>query len=432
MAIRQRARRACIGVCIALGAQAHLALAQSDNTTTSVDSSPTNSRSFGQPYGECGLWYGSSTRNLDGQNNVASGSCSLSLRPRLSSEVRVGLNVRSGWHDQLSANTSDSRFREAYLDWDNGVTTLRMGRQIISWGRADSLNPTDKLDPKNFTLLVSDDDGQRQGMDALNLRHSLDASWSLTAVAAKFSPHLMPRGSLPTTITPANPPGRAEWALKLDHSGQGFDGSLSYFDGFERAERYRLDLSNPGAPWFRGNFDHARSLGTDFAFATDIFTWRGEFSHTALQTECWACDPARRRESRAVVGGDVELPSGINFNLQYFFTRHHDFVGPASVPDALRPLQAARNLLNREFAGVERGVTMRLSDRLLNDKLKWEISAVADTTGNSWLIRPRVSYAFGDHLKWTLGMDLFEGDARSYFGSLAQNRLAFTVLSLVF
>lgn len=346
--------------------------------------------------------------------------------------MRVGLNVRSGWHDDLGADTTTNRFREAYLDWDNGVTALRMGRQIISWGRADSLNPTDKLDPKNFTLLVSDDDGQRQGIDAMNLRHSLDANWSLTTVVAQFSPHVMPAGSLPAALVPANSPSRAEWALKLDHSGQGVDGSLSYFDGFERAERYSVDLSNPAMPIFRGNFDRAQSLGIDFAFATAMFTWRGEFSHTNLQAECLTCDSTNRRVSRAVMGGDMELPSGLNVNLQYFFTQHHDFADPASVPDAMRPLQAGRNLLNREFAVVERGVTMRLSDRLLNDKLKWEISAVADTTGNSWLIRPRVSYAFGDHLKLTLGLDLFEGDAQSYFGSLAQNRLAFAVLSLVF
>jgi hypothetical protein len=430
--IQHRARRLCYSVGIALLAQVQLALAQSEDGAMSGGAPPNNSIGYGLPYGECGVWYSSSTRNLDGKNNVASGTCTLSLRPRLSSEMIVGLNLRAGWHDQLSADTNNNRFREAFLDWDNGITALRIGRQIISWGRADSLNPTDKLDPKNLTLLVSDDDGQRQGIDALNLRHSLDINWAITAVVAQFSPNVMPSGSLPNNIVPANSPGRAEWALKLDHSGQGIDGSLSYFDGFERAERYSVDLSNPATPLFRGDYEHAQSVGADFAFSTSGFTWRGEFSHTTLQPECLACDTSRRRVSRAVMGGDVELLSGVNFNLQYFFTQNHDFVDPASVLDALRPLQAASNLLNREFAGVERGVTMRLSDRLLNDKLKWEISAVADTTGNSWLIRPRVSYAFGDRLKLTVGLDLFEGDTQSYLGSLAQNRLAFALLSLVF
>ena len=57
--------------------------------------------------------------------------------------------------------------REAYLDLSHGPLDLRIGKQIIAWGRADRINPTDNLTPRDYTLLVPDDDDQRLGTPAV-------------------------------------------------------------------------------------------------------------------------------------------------------------------------------------------------------------------------------------------------------------------------
>lgn len=384
------------------------------------------------PFGECQVSAWTSNRNLDDRQDFGSAGCQVSVKPKFTPELSLGLNFRAGWQDNSGADSGSQRWREAYLDWAQEAWSVRLGRQIISWGRADSLNPTDKFAPKDFTLLSPDDDAQRQGVDAANLRWRVTPHVSVSLVAAQFTPHLTPQGTLPANLVKPQEPGDTQWGLKLDREGQGVDWSVSLYDGYERFVRYALDLSNPKSPQFQGDFERAKSVGADFAFATGAFTWRGEFSHVLLQPGCTACPSYERRVSRAVMGGDLDFASTMNLNVQLFVNRHWDYQAPAAVPGALQALQTGRNLLNREFADTETGVTMRLSDRLFNDKLKWEIAAVFDTTGGSRVIRPRLTYIFNDRFKLNVGMDFFEGDSQTYFGSFSKNRLAYAMIGLVF
>lgn len=385
-----------------------------------------------RPFGECSAAQWTSNRNLDDRQDLGAASCHISVKPKLTPEFGLGLNVRAGWQDNQAADSVNQRVREAYFDWASDAWSIRLGRQIISWGRADGLNPTDRLAPKDFTLLTADDENQRQGIDAATVRYTVSPALSISLTAAQFSAHLTPRGSLPANLAKPSDPTVAEWAMKLDHTGKGLDWSVSLYDGYDRFARYSLDLSNPKLPLFQGHFERARSLGADFAFATGAFTWRGEVSHSVLGPGCSTCATYERRVSRAVLGGDLDFASTMNLNVQVFGTRHWDYQTPTPVAGSLQALQNGRNLLNREFAEFETGVSLRLSDHIFNDQLKWEISAVFDTTGGSRVIRPRLTYIFNDRFKLNAGMDFFEGDSPTYFGSFSKNRLAYFMLGFVF
>ncbi|MFX9015996.1 hypothetical protein ABTN29_20110, partial [Acinetobacter baumannii] len=67
-----------------------------------------------------------------------------------------------------------SRINEAYLTFKHEDTQVRFGRQIFSWGRADRINPSDFLGAKNLTQLVTDDEQQRLGVDAIKLTQSFE------------------------------------------------------------------------------------------------------------------------------------------------------------------------------------------------------------------------------------------------------------------
>ncbi len=384
------------------------------------------------PFGECALGPWTSSRNLDDRANIATAGCLLSWRPKLGADVRLGLNVRAGWQDQGTADSLNHRVREAYVDFDADPLSVRVGRQIIAWGRADRINPTDSLSPRDVTLLVPDDEQQRNGIDAVRLRYAINPALSLTAVMAKSEANVTPTGALPANLTLAEPPRDTEWAVKLDRSGSGLDWSVSYFDGLSRAVRYRLDVANPRAPVFRGEFERAQKLGADFAIAQGAWTFRGEIAHARMQAVCAGCPSAARRVTSAVIGGDVDFAETMNFNVQVFTHVKGDFTDPAGLTGVQQTLALGLNRLNTDYAARETGVTLRLSDRLLNDKLRWEISAVLDLNGNSRAIRPRLSYAINDHLRLTAGLDHFDGPSQSYFGALKKNSTAFAVVSWVF
>jgi hypothetical protein len=79
---------------------------------------------------------------------------------------------------------SDSRFdsragasdvREAYVAGSRGEWDFSAGRQIIAWGRADSVNPTDVLPARNFTLLTPLDEDQKTGVGSIRTTWNRDA-----------------------------------------------------------------------------------------------------------------------------------------------------------------------------------------------------------------------------------------------------------------
>ena len=384
------------------------------------------------PYGECALSAWSSNRNLDDRQDIASAVCTVNWKPKLSADLGVGLNLRAGSHFNLAADSASGRVREAYVDWGRDALAVRVGRQIVAWGRADGVNPTDKLAPKDFTLLSPDDESQRLGIDALKIRYALNPSISLTAVAAQFTAHITPQAALPANLVKAAEPAGTEWAVKLDRAGQGLDWSVSYFDDRERFARYRLDLGIPTAPVFHGDFERSRGLGGDLALASGAWTWRAEVSHAVLRPGCDQCPQYERRVSRAVLGADLDFAETMNLNVQLLATRHWDYREPTTAAGPLRTLELGRARLNAEYAALESGLTFRLSDRLLNDKFRWEIGAVFDLAGQSRLIRPRVSYTINDQTRLSAGIDFYEGDSQTYFGALTKNSLAFLMVSLVF
>ena len=109
-------------------------------------------------------------------------------------------------------------------------------------------------------------------------------------------------------------------------------------------------------------------------------TWRAEFSHAALRPGCGQCPQYERRVSRAVLGADLDFAQTVNLNVQLVATRDWDYQEHTQASGLLRTLELGRSRLNTEYAARESGRTFRLSDRLLNHKLKWAIGGVFGLT----------------------------------------------------
>ena len=62
------------------------------------------------------------------------------------------------------------KLKEAYIDWKGEILALRVGRQIVSWGKADDIQITDVICPKDeASFVASDYNESRLGIDAVRL-----------------------------------------------------------------------------------------------------------------------------------------------------------------------------------------------------------------------------------------------------------------------
>ena len=393
-----------------------------------------------RPFGECRSGYWSSTRNLDDVKDLSSSTCLLNVKLQAAPNLRFAANGR--FSQGVSATTSffRARVREGYLQTDFGDLSVKLGRQIVAWGRSDRISPTDVFSSRDFTARVPDDDEQRNGNDLALLRWQATKETSLTALVGRFEPHTVPTGALPVNLTTLARPDRAEYGLKLDRVGSGVDLSVSYFDGFDKTARYNF-VQN-GQSSLRGNFqsrhERMRMIGVDFATSTGRWTLRGEAAHFRMTTECSSCLVSSngvlsaRNIQRAVIGVDRDLFDTANVNLQLFGIRRSSYFDAQSVQGTSKLVAEGLDRLNSEFGAIERGATLRVSERFLSDALKAEVSSFIDFNNSSRLIRTRMSYSVNDQFKVYLGVDRFQGAAQSYFGARKKNNVSYVELAWVF
>ena len=85
------------------------------------------------------------------------------------------------------------KLREAYIDWKGELLALRIGRQITSWGKADDIQITDVLNPRDESNIVASDYNEAKlGVDAVRLsllteKTQVDAYW-----IPFFTPSILP------------------------------------------------------------------------------------------------------------------------------------------------------------------------------------------------------------------------------------------------
>ncbi|MCD6557030.1 MAG: hypothetical protein J7K64_07535, partial [Bacteroidales bacterium] len=94
--------------------------------------------------------------------------------------------------------------REAYVQLYGFLSKnldVKIGRQRITWGTADKLNPTDNLNPYDLEDIL--DFGRHRGSDAINMTYYLNNEFSVQGVFIPFfQPANMPVGIFANTLNP--------------------------------------------------------------------------------------------------------------------------------------------------------------------------------------------------------------------------------------
>jgi hypothetical protein len=388
------------------------------------------------PTGECRGGYWSGSRNLDDATDLARIGCVASWRWRATPGVGFVASARAGRNWTLGtpgqqADATDARLREASVELERDAWTLRLGRQIVVWGRSDRIGPLDLLSPRDFTLLTGDDDEQRNGLDAATLRGQLSETVSVTAVIARFGADRRPTGLLPPGYAVSGPSDAAEYALRVDRTGTGWDAALTGFDGYRRSPRSWAQAGPTGVA-VAGAYERVRTVGADAATSLGAWTARAELAWSRTEPDCAGCPLEPRRLFEAVIGVDRAIGATAMANVQLYRLQRTGYQSPSTLSGAAGAVAAGVDRLNGEFGAIEHGVTFRVADRLMNDRLRLELAAFVDTSGRSQLYRPRATWSFSDRYKLNAGADLFNGPAQSLFGSRVRNQLAFVELAVVF
>jgi hypothetical protein len=344
----------------------------------------------------------------------------------------AGTLVGDGWVGAQSGGEHPrrSRVRELYWRSSHGRVDWKLGRQKIVWGRADALNPTDNLSPRDFILLVPEDDEQRRGNDGAQVAVDLGFGVLSGVWFPQAASHTLPLEPLPqVSYDIAKPPRRSQTAIKLDMTGDGIDGSISYFHGTDLVPDLSIGGVGPAGLQVAVRNNPLRVLGADVSLTRGGTVWRAEAAW--MDTDSAGPDDFVRKKPRVwlVGGGEWQLAGTTTFGVQASVQHVMHFRSPDTLASPIEREVAWRQAaLSNQTSANQLGMTFRLATRLLNDTLTAETSGAVMGSPRSGLWRTRFTYAVNDRLKLHAGTDLTFGPTHSLWGQFRKNRLAFVQL----
>jgi hypothetical protein len=363
-----------------------------------------------------GVW--SSTRELDGEGPLAAAMFWGKVTRPVTEQVSFLVEGWTALQGPLADGTARAEVREAFVTFASEPLEIRAGRQILAWGRADGINPTDNLTGQDLTLLAPDDSDRRLGAAAVRATYT-HRDVSYTAIwLPEFRPHRIPLPPIAGELAASGPEWRPEqFALRVEQTGRAIDWSVSAFSGRDlnpdlglRASR--LDLTH----------HQVRVLGADAAGNLGRFGLRAEAAYVRTEDEQGRQPFIKNPFLSVVAGADRTYREHMNVNVQYLYRFVADLGLPAPgespFAEALAGQQAALSGQTRRHS---HGASARLSYKWLHDTLEGEIAAAGYARPWGVTLRPKVTYAVSDRIKLLAGGELYRGDAASIFAILRDN-----------
>jgi len=342
--------------------------------------------------------------------------------------------------------------REAYVQLFGFLTKnldVKIGRQRITWGTADKLNPTDNLNPYDLEDVL--DFGRHRGSDAISLDYYFNSEFSLQGVFIPFfQPANMPVGTFANALTPSMelPQGMtlmgftdqinipqynlAESSIagvKFKGFAAGFDFSLSYVWGRDGMPIGTYNTFTPvdamgGINIFSQlSFYRTHIFGADLAGSIGgVGVWaeaaaflpENEVIMTNNLSAMYPMSPVPVTQdttalekmvyTKFILGADYNFANGAYLNFQYM----HGFIN-----------ERGKDALNDYFF-------VRLEKKFFEDKLKiapvgggFIVSDWSDVGNNYALVYiPEISYMATDNAEITLSVALFSGKGDNMFASM--------------
>jgi hypothetical protein len=380
--------------------------------------------------------YCSKDESFSGKTGYAVGSIWARATPQEIGGIRTYFDARLQGQDLTRRARVSSDLREAYAQTALGSFDVRVGRQITVWGRADKVNPTDAWSTRDFTLLVPDDEDQRLGVASLQGTWNHGAYRIIGLWQPEWRSPVLPIPPLPPGISlqkvaPTRPSG--QFGIKLDHSGEGVDWSVSYAHAINRTPDLGVVSQDPTGTSIGLLYRHVQVIGADAAVPVGQYGLRAEVAYTRTANGGGNDPLSQNNDVFAVFGVERTFAGELNINAQYLYRRTFDLREVDSLAAAQVQLLAHQErLLSNELATNMHGASVRINYKAWNETLEMELAGVVWVKNGDTATRPKITYAFTDRVKGILGGEIYHGPTQSFFGRLSPTSAAYAELQVGF
>jgi hypothetical protein len=388
----------------------------------------------------------------DDQNSAAMqgvyGQASLKLSAKKEGIGSAFAEVRLTGGNVRGSEPPAAELREAWGSVTLWGTDLKVGRQIVVWGRADALNPTNNITPKDELALSSEVDDTRLGNELVQVKKKLGVATLQGIWIPCYRPDvLLLTGSvIPAGVTMADPryPGlgakNGGYAARLDINASSADGSLSYWNGYATLPGFDYALGASGLSLIPAAY-RMQAIGGDISTAAGAYGLRAEAAYKLpvdnYENKVWIPHPY----GQLVAGVDRSIGDW-SVLLQYAglyvynFKKITDPAPPLSAdPGLIQQYAAARmaaefGQLNRLFTGTadefSHSMTGNVQWNTMHETLHFKLTGLYNFTTEEYAAVPSVGWDVADGIGLTLGGRYINGKN----GSL--NKMVSNLMSCVY
>jgi hypothetical protein len=335
---------------------------------------------------------------------------------------------------EFNERLSEVNLREAYVNAYIGPFDFKVGHQIVVWGRADSLNPTNNLTPETILYRSPDEDDRRLANFLIRSYYNIhpvriEAVWVPVYRASYVPLDLL---TLPPGVVrgeqdyPGATLDNSAFAVRLNFEFPSVDGSLSYFNGYNPRPGISTDSLNvfpPSDPFTI--FPKAYRMfviGADFQTTAGEFGLRGEVGYRKPNGDYKAEFYIPNPDFSYVFGIDKEFSGNWSVIVQYIGRYVFDFeeLYTITIPEILpiKILQEKNRMISGQQHELSHAFSCRTAWQLLHETLELEVVGLYNLTTEEYFLKPKINYDIADALTFTLGAIVYGGPDNTLFGTI--------------
>ena len=432
----------------------------SEATTTTATVEP-GSESFKlSGYVRGDVYAGKVTGRSQGDIKAGYGEASLVARTK---KERLGdgfaeLRLRYGMQGETQQQATVD-VREAYVNTYMGPLDLRLGKQIVVWGRADLLNPTNNLTPSSFRNRSPIEDDRRLGNVGARafLRFAplrLEGVWMPMYVATELPPVDLPlyvSYGDPTYPKPSLDEGLLAGRVHLELPS--VEMSASYLRGYAPMPGLTLesltlksstqDPTTPSILISRTAYKQ-QVVGFDFSTAIgDILAIRGEAAYRRPY-DYQNLEYAPKPDLQYALGvdhtsGSVSVIAQYLGRYAFHWEKKTSTVENSATAGLPNLVEDGRDLVTKKidaqlakisqilFSQTERIqhlATVRVEWLTAHDTLSISALGMVNFSTKEWMAAPKIGYHLSDSLMAYVGAEIITGPKDTLFGMVDQKMSA--------
>ena len=328
-----------------------------------------------------------------------------------------------GFGPDPSSDDYDLGLYEAYLHHATSDWELRLGRQIVRWGKADQISPVDNVNPQDLREFGIPDLEDRKIPNWMARLRLFPGDLTLEGVFIPFFQEntfdysgntwallgVDDQGLKIDEDEPGQGLDNADWGVRTSASMAGWDVALSYLYATEKSPHLRFEPLSPQGPTLHADYRRQHIIGWEFETTVDKFGFRGEgayFDEQSLVTQ--GISSISRPMTHSVIGVDYLGEADWYINVQ--LSHQHIFDHEDDILFLRQDNFYASGEINKEFW---RGNTML------------KLGYAVDLHDGGSLLIPEAILTYFENLELSLGANFFFGPESSYFGRYRDNDQAF-------